>query len=193
MDALVIAAMAKWPQVPHCYGWLGLDQRGRWWMRDDAAQAAGPFAGDGASHASKGSELKHDKLLAFIGRNYACNAQGEWFFQNGPQRVYVELERTPWVWRVDAQGQVWTHTGKSAHIRAWASDEAGHVLGQSEHGWGVVHSQDVWIWAEQIQEPTRVQVKEVQAAQWLSQSGHCLSPQARASSSRSSLHRPGVR
>jgi hypothetical protein len=31
----------------------------------------------------------------FIQRNYDHDAQGQWFFQNGPQRVYVELEATP--------------------------------------------------------------------------------------------------
>ena len=43
MDDIVRQAMAKWPHVPHCFGWLGLDARGDWYMRDDAAQAAGPF------------------------------------------------------------------------------------------------------------------------------------------------------
>lgn len=39
MDDIVKQALAKWPNVPDCYGWLGLDARGRWFMRDDAAQA----------------------------------------------------------------------------------------------------------------------------------------------------------
>ena len=43
MDDIVLKAIAKWPNVPHCYGWLGLDARGNWYMRDDNAQAAGPF------------------------------------------------------------------------------------------------------------------------------------------------------
>ena len=43
MDDLVKAAMAKWPNVPDCRGWLGLDARGDWYLRDDACQAAGPF------------------------------------------------------------------------------------------------------------------------------------------------------
>jgi hypothetical protein len=50
--------------------------------------------------AAKGSLLKHDKLIDFIQRNYESDASGQWFFQNGPQRVYVELQATPWVWRV---------------------------------------------------------------------------------------------
>ena len=30
----------------------------------------------------------------------AATTAGAWFFQNGPQRVYVELEAAPWVWRL---------------------------------------------------------------------------------------------
>ena len=44
MDDIVKQAMAKWPNVPHCYGWLGLDARGNWYMRDDPSQARGSFA-----------------------------------------------------------------------------------------------------------------------------------------------------
>ncbi len=43
MDDIVRQAIAKWPNVPDCYGWLGLDARGRWFMRDDAVQAQGSF------------------------------------------------------------------------------------------------------------------------------------------------------
>ena len=43
MDDIVKAALKKWPNVPHCYGWLALDARGDWYMRDDRTQAAGPF------------------------------------------------------------------------------------------------------------------------------------------------------
>ena len=93
MDDIVKQALAKWPNVPDCYGWLGLDARGRWYLRDDATQGAGPFP------QNKGQLLAHDKLIAFIARNYDADAKGQWFFQNGPQRVYVELEATPWMSR----------------------------------------------------------------------------------------------
>ena len=86
MDAIVAAALKKWPNVPHCYGWLALDARGDWYMRDDRIQAAGPFP------RVKGSRIDHEKLREFIARNYAADDSGAWFFQNGPQRVYVELE-----------------------------------------------------------------------------------------------------
>ena len=39
MDEIVRAAIAKWPNVPHCYGWLALDARGNWRMRDERCQA----------------------------------------------------------------------------------------------------------------------------------------------------------
>lgn len=143
MDDIVKAAMAKWPNVPDCYGWLGLDARGRWWMRDEQAQRAGPFAGPGAHAQSRGSELRHDKLIAFIQRNYGCDDAGQWYFQNGPQRVYVELERLPWVWRLDDEGQVRAHTGHKAQAQhAWV-DEDGWLYLQTDLGWGNVHSQDM--------------------------------------------------
>ena len=89
MDQIVAAAMRKWPTVPHCYGWLALDARGDWYLRDEPTQLAGPFS------KFKGSRIEHDGLRGFIQRNYECDAAGCWFFQNGPQRVYVELEAAP--------------------------------------------------------------------------------------------------
>ena len=91
MDDIVRQAMAKWPNVPDCFGWLGLDARGAWYMRDDRVQALGAFA------VAKGSRLQHEKLVDFIHRNYEHDALGRWYFQNGPQRVYVELEVAPWI------------------------------------------------------------------------------------------------
>src|SRR6185503_9107347 len=120
MDDIVKAALKKWPTVPHCYGWLALDARGQWFMRDDRIQRAGPFP------QVKGSVIRHDKLLEFIHRNYECDAQGCWFFQNGPQRVYVAA-----------------HTGADANVRTCWLDEHGRLFLDSERGFGVVHSQDM--------------------------------------------------
>jgi len=83
MDEMVVAAMAKWPNVPDCYGWLGLDGRGQWYLRDIEAQKAGPFAGAGANAKSRGNRLEHAGLIAFIGRNYASDANGQWFSRMG--------------------------------------------------------------------------------------------------------------
>lgn len=144
MDDIVRQALAKWPHVPHCYGWLGLDARGGWYMRDDRTQAAGPFASaDGGSPASRGALLRHEKLVEFIGRNYEVDAQGQWFFQNGPQRVYVELEVTPWIWRVAQDLSVQSHTGLTTQVHDCLVDEAGRVYLASPLGLGLVHTLDV--------------------------------------------------
>jgi len=146
MDDIVRQAIAKWPNVPHCYGWLGLDARGNWYMRDDRAQVAGPFPD------SKGSLLKHEKLIEFIQRNYERDAQGQWFFQNGPQRVYVELELTPWIWRIGPNHGVAAHTGQPARAQRCVVDEQGRVYLETDLGFGLVHTLDVAQAAEAIEQ-----------------------------------------
>lgn len=137
MDDIVRQAMAKWPNVPHCYGWLGLDARGNWYMRDDRVQAAGPFP------QAKGSLLRHEKLVDFIQRNYDRDDTGQWYFQNGPQRVYVELEATPWIWRLDAAGRATSHTGREAEVLGCLLDQEGRLYLDTEVGVGLVHTLDM--------------------------------------------------
>jgi hypothetical protein len=146
MDAIVEAALRKWPDVPHCWGWLALDARGQWFMRDERIQAAGPFP------QIKGSRVDHPKLLAFIERNYDHDAQGAWFFQNGPQRVYVELEAAPWVLRVDdAPGwPVHTHTGRRVSTLSSWLDEYGRLFLATTDGLGLVHSLDMGLAAQAV-------------------------------------------
>lgn len=141
MDDIVKQALAKWPNVPDCYGWLGLDARGNWFMRDDRVQAHGPFAG--GTVAGKGSQLKHEKLIEFIHRNYEPDAQGQWYFQNGPQRVYVELEVTPLIWRVNDGLSIQDHTGKAARVQRCWLDEQGRLYLETDRGFGLVHTMDM--------------------------------------------------
>lgn len=150
MDEIVKAALAKWPNVPDCYGWLGLDARGNWYMRDDQAQAAGAFCA--GTPASKGSLLRHEKLIDFIQRNYASDARGQWFFQNGPQRVYVELQATPYIWRIAADYSVAAHTTEPARPQRCVLDELGHVYLETDLGFGLVHTQDVVLAAQAVEE-----------------------------------------
>ena len=149
MDDIVRQAMAKWPNVPDCYGWLGLSARGQGYMRDDRAQAAGTFAGGGEQ--AKGSLLQHEKLIEFIARNYLSDAQGCWYFQNGPQRVFVELEATPYIWRVNEDFYVSAHTGTPAQVKACLLDENGYVYLETDLGFGLIHTQDVVQAAEAVQ------------------------------------------
>lgn len=173
MDDIVRQAMAKWPNVPHCYGWLGLDARGQWYMRDDRTQAAGPFP------QSKGSLLRHDKLIEFIHRNYEHDANGQWFFQNGPQRVYVELEATPLIWRLGAGCSLASHTGRPASFKAAFVDESGLLYADSDIGFGLVHSLDVGDAAQAI-EDGRWTVQEITRAELPSRFGYVLSPASAA-------------
>lgn len=103
MDDIVKQAMAKWPNVPHCYGWLALDARGNWRMRDEAAQRAG----------APGDKLTNAALVGFINRNYGHDDKGRWYFQNGPQRVYVNLEATPFIARTDPNQGFVLQTGQA--------------------------------------------------------------------------------
>jgi len=176
MDDIVLQALSKWPNVPHCYGWLGLDARGNWYMRDDRAQAQGSFASGKAG--AKGSLLKHDKLIAFIQRNYAADSQGQWFFQNGPQRVYVELEATPWIWRVTVGFALTAHDGSAVSLQQALLDEQGRLYCQTDRGLGLVHTQDVGLAAEAIEQGLWT-VQNVQRADLATRYGFVPSPQER--------------
>jgi hypothetical protein len=148
MDEIVKAALAKWPHVPACTGWLALDARGDWYMRDERVQTAGPFP------QVKGSRIDHEKLREFIHRNYEHDEAGDWFFQNGPQRVYVELEAAPHVWRLAGTGPsltVSSHTGAAAVARATWLDEHGRLFVECDIGFGLVHTQDMGLAAQAVE------------------------------------------
>ena len=148
MDEIVRQALKKWPNVPHCYDWLALDARGDWYMRDERIQHAGPFP------RVKGSRIQHEKLREFIERNYLVDEAGGWFFQNGPQRVYVELEAAPWIWRLsEAAGapRVTSHTGRGATpLSSWL-DEHGRVFVATDLGLGIVHTLDMNLAADAVE------------------------------------------
>jgi hypothetical protein len=142
MDEIVKQALAKWPNVPHCTGWLLLDRRGQWHMRDDAAQAAGEL----------GTVIRHEALLGFINRNYECDADGQWYFQNGPQRVYVELAYTPWIVRLslgdDGALHLSDQTGadfEPTHV--WIDDDGG-VLFSDHARVAALHDHDIELFAD---------------------------------------------
>jgi hypothetical protein len=126
MDEIVLRAIAKWPQVPAVYGWLALDRRGAW--------------------SIKGERIRNPLIAEFISRNYAHDDRGRWFFQNGPQRVFVRLAYTPLVYRTGQGPQltVLAHTGEDVgQIRhAWMDDRGGLLI-ETELGVGALHDQDL--------------------------------------------------
>jgi hypothetical protein len=149
MDDIVIAALKKWPDVPACYGWLGLDARGDWWMRDAATQARGAFP------HPRGSRIEHRRLIEFIARNYVADEHGAWFFQNGPQRVFVELEATPLVAGVErrAEGIVLvSHVERLlGQPQSCLVDEAGRLYVDCAGSLAIVRSPDMDAAAEAIE------------------------------------------
>jgi Protein of unknown function (DUF2946) len=175
MDEIVKAALKKWPNVPHCRGWLALDARGDWYMRDDRVQAAGPFP------RVKGSRILHDKLREFIHRNYLADDAGAWFFQNGPQRVYVELEAAPYVWRLSpaagATPGIASHSGLPARFASAWLDEAGRFFLACDIGFGIVHTLDME-WAAGAVEQGAWVPQELPFAQMPERFCYRLSPQA---------------
>jgi len=172
MDEIVRAALKKWPNVPACYGWLALDARGDWYMRDERVQAAGRFP------AVKGSRINHEKLREFIERNYAADEAGCWHFQNGPQRVYVELEAAPWVWRLPPERAVpfvRSHTGAAAEVASSWLDEHGRLFLATELGLGIVHTQDMLLASTRVESGEWVP-REVAFAELPVRFGYTLAP-----------------
>lgn len=135
MDPIVSRAMAKWPKVPAVYGWLALDRRGRWSIKSAPPAGAAGF-----------EPIGNLKLIDFIARNYGHDAEGRWYFQNGPQRVYVDLDYAPYVYRIASAHPLAfeTHTGAPcSELRAAYMDEAGNLLLVTEHGPGVLLDRDL--------------------------------------------------
>jgi hypothetical protein len=119
MEEWVTRAMQRWPNVPALFGWLALDRRGRWLIQ--------------------GEPITRVQIIDTINRNYASDEHGRWFFQNGPQRGYVQLASAPFILRPLANDRLETHTGRWVERPTAAYlDEHGSLLVATEHGPGEV-------------------------------------------------------
>lgn len=124
MEAWVHRALEKWPNVPALFGWLGLDRRGRWLIR--------------------GEHISRPQIIDTINPNYAADAHGRWYFQNGPQRGYVTLESAPLVLRTDGAQHLLTHTGQPVDAaRAAFLDQDGALWLRTAHGPAVLEGEDL--------------------------------------------------
>jgi hypothetical protein len=135
MDKNVLAAVARWPDVPAVYGWLSLDRRGNWKLHP---------GGDG-QNCGEGESISNTQIQEFIGRNYESDGKGRWYFQNGPQRVFVRLDAAPYVLRHGEDGiHLLTHTGQPVQaITAWWLDDAGNLYAQCDPGAAMVCDRDL--------------------------------------------------
>ncbi len=118
--------MQRWPNVPALFGWLRLDRRGRWLVQ--------------------GETISHPRIIETINLNYGRDEHGRWYFQNGPQRGYMELEYAPFVLRRESDEFV-THNGLRVERAMQAIlDEAGTLCLSTEHGLGEVYGGDLdWV------------------------------------------------
>jgi hypothetical protein len=140
MDDMVVRSLAKWPNVPAVYGWLGLDRRGNWRI--------------------KGERIANAAFRDFIARNYGCDERGCWYFQNGPQRVYVELAYTPFVLHYQGE-RLFDHCGHPAEaLETWLDDE-GSVLIRAPQGIGLLDDRDLARYADSGERLPRIERAEI--------------------------------
>lgn len=142
MDKRVLEAMARWPNVPDVFGWLSLTETGKWRLhpKGNATQADTP-----------GESITNAQIIGFINRNYVRDNNGQWFFQNGPQKVYVRLDAAPYIFHTNEAGALTTHTQQPVQeIRAWWLDDNGKLYAQTEHGPGLIAGRDTLAVLEQL-------------------------------------------
>ena len=140
MDEIVARSIAKWPNVPAVYGWLELDRRGNWLI--------------------KGERIGNQALREFIGRNYEADERGRWFFQNGPQRVYVRLAYTPLVVHYEGD-RLFDHCGRVFVSRGTYQDDEGSVLVEGDLGIALLDDRDLERYADSADQLPRIHRSEV--------------------------------
>lgn len=127
MDEIVMKSMARWPDVPDVFGWVELDQRGNWLI--------------------KSQRIGNPVITEFIGRNYLSDERGRWFFQNGPQRVFVTLSYAPFVLstRPECSLRLVTQTGVTIEqtTGAWLDEQGTMILRWSGGEVGTVSDRDL--------------------------------------------------
>jgi hypothetical protein len=130
MDEAVLRSMAKWPDVPDVYGWLSLDRRGNFLIRNE--------------------KIGNRALCEFMARNYQPDARGCWYFQNGPQRVFVDLAYTPLVLHFEGAA-LFDHCGRPFQAEQAFLDEEGSVLMAGKPGVGLLDDRDLAGYADRAQ------------------------------------------
>jgi hypothetical protein len=140
MDEAVARSLARWPNVPAVYGWLELDRRGNWRIN--------------------GEKIGNAALRDFISRNYEADERGRWYFQNGPQRVYVKLAYTPLVMHHEGDA-LFDHCARPVRALETYLDDEGSVLIRCERSIGVLDDRDLERYAERAGTLPEVKMAEI--------------------------------
>ena len=142
MDDAVARSLARWPNVPAVYGWLELDRRGNWRI--------------------KGERIANVALREFIARNYEADDRGRWYFQNGPQRVYVTLAYTPLVVHFEGDALI-DHCGKPFFAEETYVDDEGSVLVAQQGIIALLDDRDLGRYADAAERLPRLAKSEIAA------------------------------
>lgn len=127
--------------MPAVYGWLSLSGSGQWRLHPGGDALLRP--------ESAGEPITSPQILAFIDRNYDADPVGQWYFQNGPQQVYVRLDAAPFVAHTtnDAGSgrlRLRTHTGLDIReLRALYLDETGRLYAATDRGPCLIAGRDL--------------------------------------------------
>lgn len=145
MEPWVLKALQRWPDVPAVFGWLSLDRRGRWLI--------------------KGEHITRLQIIETINANYGSDEHGRWYFQNGPQRGYMQLAYAPFVLHVN-DGALMTHTRQRVEqVSRVYLDEEGSLLFVTEHGPGVLIDNDLdWALARMGRDNNSVTAEDIATA-----------------------------
>ncbi len=153
MDDAVLRSLARWPDVPAVYGWLRLDRRGNFLLRVPGSE--------------RFERIGNTALREFIARNYEPDPQGRWYFQNGPQRVYVGLAYTPLVAHfegdalLDHCGRPYGRGAGGGEVETLFVDEEGSVLLQRGAAIALLDDRDLERYAESDHLLQRIKRAEV--------------------------------
>jgi hypothetical protein len=94
--------------------------------------------------------------------------------------VFVELQTAPFVWRLKDDFSAWSTADELQLVEHCAVDELGQVYLLTQQGLGLVHTQDVWLAAEALDQQ-QWDEKKVQSSELERTYGFVKSPQQRAS------------
>lgn len=157
LDRTVIAAMAKWPDVPDVYNWLLLDARGRYRVRARDYEVSRRF-----------DTIGNPAVVEFIARNTAHDDTGRWYFQNGPQRVFLNFEVTPFIARLQPQGMPLLHTGTPVtRIAAvWIDQHAAAIL-ETDAGPALIDDRDNFAFLTGLKPLAGAHLDDASIEEWL--------------------------
>ena len=141
MDDAVARSLARWPDVPAVFGWLELDRRGNWRI--------------------KGERIANVALREFIARNYEADDRGRWYFQNGPQRVYVTLAYTPLVVHFEGDTLI-DHCGRPFFAQRTYVDDEGSVLVVQQGKIALLDDRDLGRYADAAERLPRLAKSEIE-------------------------------